>query len=123
MTLLAPGPAPCSSDLAERCMAQGAEHAQARRYVEADASFCDAIRHKQDFAAAYNNLGWVRQMLGDAEGAQLRYRQCLDLDPSLRAARRNLLMLLVEAGLREESFDVWYDAATGGADALVFLEE
>src|SRR5262249_44143541 len=90
---------------------------------DAEASFCRAIEHKNDFAAAYNNVGWVRQMLGDNEGAKLRYRQSLHFDPSLRAARKNLLMLLVKSGLRKESFQLWYDDLRSGADAIIFLEE
>ena len=57
-------------DLARRFMAQGDEYAIAKQYVDAEASFYRAIEHKRDFAPAYNNLGWVRQMLGDAEGAE-----------------------------------------------------
>jgi len=110
-------------DVAQQFMARGHKYAQAKQYVDAEASFCRAIEHKYDFAAAYNNVGWIRQMLGDNEGAILRYRQSLHFDPSLRAARKNLLMLLVKSGLREESFQLWYDELTPGTDAINFLEE
>src|SRR5882757_5676613 len=88
-------------DISRRFMAQGDEYALAKQYIDAEASFYRAIEHKRDFAAAYSNLGWVRQMLGDTEGAELRYRQALHFDLSLRAARKNLLMLLVKSGRRK----------------------
>ncbi len=110
-------------DIAQEFMARGHKYAQAKQYVDAEASFYRAIEHKNDFAAAYNNLGWVRQMIGDNEGAKLRYRQSLHLDPCLRAARKNLLMLLVKSGLRKESLELWYDELGRGADAVNFLEE
>ena len=69
---------------------------------------------------AYNNLGWVRQMLGDAEGAELRYRQALDIDPNLRGARKNLLMLLVKSGRRKESFGLWRDELTSDQNPTIF---
>jgi hypothetical protein len=110
-------------DLARRFMAQGEEYAIAKQYVDAEASFDRAIEHQRDFAPAYNNLGWVRQMLGDAEGAERRYREALHLDLALRAARKNLLMLLVKAGRRKESFQLWRDELTSDQDPTIFLEE
>jgi hypothetical protein len=110
-------------DLARRFMAQGDEYAIAKQYVDAEASFYRALEHKRDFAPAYNNLGWVRQMLGDAEGAELRYRQALHFDPTLRGARKNLLMLLVKSGRRKESFQLWRDELTSDQNPAIFLEE
>ena len=75
-------------EVARRLLAQGDEHAVAKRYGHAEASFHRAIEHSGDFAPAYNNLGWVRQMLADAEGAERCYGQALKFDPSLRAARK-----------------------------------
>ena len=60
-------------EIARRLLAQGDEHAVAKRYSHAEASFHRAIEHSGDFAPAYNNLGWVRQMVGDAKGAERCY--------------------------------------------------
>ena len=76
-----------------------------------------------DFAPAYNNLGWVRQMVGDAEGAECCYGQALQFDPSLRAARKNLLMLLVKSGRRHEAFELWLPELTSDQDPTIFLED
>jgi hypothetical protein len=118
-----PGDPQDRPDIAQQCMARGQKYAEAKQYVDAEASFRRAIEHKKDFAAAYNNVGWVRQMLGDNEGAELRYRQSLHFNPSLRAARKNLLMLLVKSGLRKESFQLWHDELTSDEDPTIFLED
>jgi hypothetical protein len=111
------------SDIALQFMARGEKYAQTRQYSDAEASFRRAIELKSDFAAAYNNLGWVRQTLGDNEGATLRYRQSLRFDPLLRTARKNLLMLLVKSGLRKESYELWYDELRSDEDPTIFLED
>ncbi len=109
--------------IARRLLAQGDEYAVAKRYGDAEASFHRAIEHSGDFAPAYNNLGWVRQMVADAEGAERSYVQALKLDPSLRAARKNLLMLLVKSGRREEAFELWLPELKSDQDPTIFLEE
>jgi hypothetical protein len=62
-------------------------------------------------------------MVADDEGAEFRYRQALKFDPSLRAARKNLLMLLVKSGRRKESFQVWLEELTSAQDPTIFLED
>ena len=111
------------AELARRFMAQGEEYAIAKQYLDAEASFLRAIEHKRDFAPAYNNLGWVRQMAGDADAAERRYREALHLDPALKGARKNLLMLLVKAGRRKESFQLWREELTSDEDPTIFLQE
>ena len=71
---------------------------------------------------AHNNLGWTRQMQGDGEGALTSYREALRLDSGARIARRNLAMLLVRLGRRDESFPLWYQEMLTGSEGLNWMQ-
>jgi tetratricopeptide (TPR) repeat protein len=76
----------------------GHELSRRDRYPEAEASIRTVLALDPSLPMAHNNLGWVRQMQGDAAGAIAAYERALELDGSCGRARRNLASLLSSRG-------------------------
>lgn len=106
---------------AARLVELGHQLTHARRFVEAEASCRRAIALCPNHPMAHNNLGWVRQMRGDTDGAIDSYRRALRLDSSLRLARRNLALLLVRLGRCEESLCLWYSELLTGSEGVAWI--
>lgn len=101
----------------------GHQLSQESRYTEAEAYYRKAIELSSRSAIAHNNLGWVRQMQGDSEGAVEFYKKALQLDPHLRIARRNLAVILVKLGLREKSIYLWREELHAEPEGFAWLEK
>lgn len=95
------------SGLVEQYMTVGHKLSQLNQFSEAEANFRKALELVPEHATAYSNLGWVRQMQGDSEGAMASYHKALQLDPHLQIAQRNLATLLVQLGQRNRSLALW----------------
>jgi len=111
------------SDDVEQYVNLGHQLSQERRYVEAEACYRKAIELFPLHAVAHNNLGWVRQMQGDSDAAIDAYEKALQFDSHLRIARRNLVVLLVQLGLRERSISLWREELLAGPEGLAWLDK
>jgi tetratricopeptide (TPR) repeat protein len=123
---LDPGAAAPIEDLyaaAKRYVSKGHELSQERRYSEAETCYRKAIDLFPGYALAHNNLGWVRQMVGDEQGALKSYEEALRVDSGLRIARRNLATLLVQMGLREKSMYLWREELLSGPEGLAWIDK
>lgn len=67
-------------------------------YREAEELLREAVAQDPAHAMAWNNLGWVRQCVGDLTEAEACYREALRRDPEQVLARRNLCQLLICRG-------------------------
>ncbi|MET0648653.1 MAG: tetratricopeptide repeat protein [Pyrinomonadaceae bacterium] len=108
---------------AERYIVSGHHLSQQGRFREAESLYRKAIELRPGLPLAHNNLGWVRQMQGDGDGAVASYRRALQLDPGLRIARRNLAPLLVQLGRFDESIDLWHAEMLSGAAGHGWVDE
>lgn len=88
-------------------IAAGQANLKERRLKDAAFDFQVAIDLDPNLPMAHNNLGWVRQQLGDISGALLCYRKALELNGSFRLAQINLALLLSEMGLSAEAQQIW----------------
>ena len=85
--------------------------------------FRTALSLNPQLPMGHNNLGWVRQALGDMEGAIASYRQALDLNGSLDLARRNLAALLSDLGRFAEAIPLWDALAAARPNDIDLLRE
>ncbi len=67
-----------AQELTSRGVALGRE----KRLAEAIECFEQALRLDPDFALAYRNLGYARELLGDSAGALAAYRRAVELNPT-----------------------------------------
>jgi tetratricopeptide (TPR) repeat protein len=91
-------------------------------FCEAEAYYRKATELHPGDPILHNNLGWIRQMRGDRQGAVAYYKRALQLAPRLRIARRNLATLLVQLGRREESFSLWHEELAD-SEGLAWMQE
>ncbi|MFJ2868309.1 tetratricopeptide repeat protein [Kitasatospora sp. NPDC087314] len=77
---------------------QGHRLSQRGAYREAEELLRKAVAEDPFHAMAWNNLGWVRQCVGDPAEAETCYREALRHDPDQTLARRNLCQLLLAKG-------------------------
>lgn len=119
-----PASAPVSGDPGEagRYVGLGHQLSQAGRFVEAEAYIRKAIELNPRHPMAHNNLGWIRQMQGDDEGAVAAYRKALQFNADLRIARRNLAVHLVRLGRRDECLYLWRHEMLAGPEGLAWLD-
>ena len=82
------------SDLVRR----GHELSAHGSYPEAEVLLRAAVADDPGNAMAWNNLGWVRQRVGDPAEAEACYREALARDGGQVLARRNLCRLLIAEG-------------------------
>lgn len=71
------------------------------RYPEADELFTEAYRMDRSYDDALANLGLLREMQGDSEGARRIYQEYLDKNPSSAGVRNNLAALEYDGGMRK----------------------
>lgn len=91
-------------------------------FVEAEASVRPAVAMAPEQAIRHHDLGFALQVQGDLEGAVIAYSKALQLDPSLRAARRSLALNLAQLGEREKSFALFH-AELGAPDGLPWMND
>jgi tetratricopeptide (TPR) repeat protein len=108
--------------IAGQHVASGHQLSQRGQFVEAEVHYRKALALAPDHALAHSNLGWTRQMQGDNDGALAGYQQALQIDPHLRIARRNLAMLLVRLGRRDESLHLWHEELLDGPEGLAWMQ-
>jgi tetratricopeptide (TPR) repeat protein len=101
---------------------RGHQLSQESRFIEAETCFLRAIEVSPGHALAHNNLGWVREMQGDDDGAVSAYERALQCNRQLRIARRNLFVLLMRLGVRERSFQLLQDELLSGPEGLAWLD-
>jgi len=78
------------------------------RRKDAEAAYRKAESLAPDSAEPYNALGTLRASEGKRSEAEQLYRQALQKNPNLLAARHNLALLLVSEKDREmEAIDLW----------------
>ena len=83
-----------AADLVKR----GHELSEHGSYSEAETLLRAAVVDDPGNSMAWNNLGWVRQCIGDSAEAQACYHQALAHDDEHVLARRNLCRLLLATG-------------------------
>jgi hypothetical protein len=90
-------------------VAHGHDLSREKRFSEAEVCFRAALALDPRLPIANSNLGWVREMQGDDEGAITAYRAALALQPSLSIAQTNLALLLSRRGQFGEALPLWRD--------------
>jgi tetratricopeptide (TPR) repeat protein len=81
------------------------------RFEDARTALATAVRLKEDFAEAFNNLGYTCRKLGDHESAEEYCRRAVTLKPGYAGAYLNLGLALRDAGRRSESLECLQKAA------------
>jgi tetratricopeptide (TPR) repeat protein/ADP-heptose:LPS heptosyltransferase/glycosyltransferase involved in cell wall biosynthesis len=118
---LSPSPHRVSEEniVAQDCVQTGLGNAefQLGRDLQAQRQFLGAIECYQraiaidpNYAAAYSNLGVIKQYLGELPEAIACYRQALEIDPNLAETASNLGSALADAGETAEAIAA-YDRA------------
>jgi tetratricopeptide (TPR) repeat protein len=92
-------------------------HALSQRgaHSEAEKIFRAVIDQTPLNAMAWNNLGWVREEIGDLEEALRCYQEALRIDESHTLARRNLSRLFVRAGTAEKARMLFHRELSSGS--------
>jgi tetratricopeptide (TPR) repeat protein len=106
----------------ERLIEHGHHLSQAGQFAEAELNYRKALDLSPAHPLANNNLGWVRQMQGDPDGAIASYRRALRLEPQLRIARRNLAILLVQLDRVDESLDLIHAEMLTGVSGHAWVD-
>lgn len=106
---------------AQRHLVLGNELSSVERYAEAEASIRACLAIDPTHAMAYNNLGWVREMRDDPDGAVAAYQQALALDGTCRRARRNLASLFTNLGRYREAMELRQAEVRDDPDSLPAL--
>lgn len=65
-------------------------HNEQRQYKQAIDALTQAIRLKPDYDAAYNELGYAKEGLGNTDGAIADYKKALSFNPENESAKKNL---------------------------------
>jgi Flp pilus assembly protein TadD len=69
--------------------------ARLERYAEAAEAFAAAVALEPRFAPAHHNIGWLKDIAGDLEGARAAHEAALQMNPAFAEASASLAMLAV----------------------------
>ena len=75
---------------ANRLMEQGNEQMRAQDFNAARQTYMEAVALDPTYSAAYNNLGYLYEQLGDIDGAVHNYRKAIECDGNYADAYYNL---------------------------------
>ena len=84
---------------------KGAALIELNQWENAAQSFLDAILLKPDFAPAWNNLGRLKLIFGDLDGARDAFFKAIDGDPQYVDAHMGLAFLYLTQGNFEEGWE------------------
>ena len=75
--------------------ALGLCYARLERYAEAAQAFDAAVKLEPRFAPAHHNIGWLKDLAGDLDGARKAHEAALQMNPAYAEASASLAMIAV----------------------------
>ena len=118
-----------AASLIEQGLQQGLAFCAEKRWLEAAACFEAVLQQEPTHKIAWNNLGNVRDELGDALGAYQAFEAALAIDPDYASPKKNLAIvaykqggILYAAGQLQEALAAFQTAATQGLAPLALAD-
>ncbi len=95
---------------AENLAAEGWRLWRARKLVEAENKFKQAVARDPNNANAWNGLGWAQQNQGKPLNAKTSFEKCLAIEPKHAAALNGLGWIAKSQGKTQEAIGYWEKA-------------